>query len=112
MEGLNEALVAMASLESRIGDCAQQVNAATKSAGGTDKAAKDVLLKYQAQMLVRLKEVRDALRDDDGDVVTIRTERDEAKNEAAQLRKENERLAYRVNHLIKALNEEEAKNSK
>ena len=35
-----------------------------------------------------------------------------AKEEAALLKKENAKLLYRVNHLVKALNEEEKKGEK
>ena len=43
------------------------------------------------------------------DLAAVQKERDELLKENLVLRKEKERLNYRVNHLVKALNEEEKK---
>ena len=73
-----------------------------------------LLLEYKIQLVGRLKEVRDALLHESGsggggsgDNSIIVAERDALKAENASMRKEIDRLNYRVAHLIKALNEEE-----
>ena len=67
------------------------------------------LHQYQKQILGKLKEVRDKIAEEGGDIATIRKERDEAVSENALLKKEVEKLNYRVQHLVKALNAEEAR---
>lgn len=69
---------------------------------------------YQLDMLSRLKEIRAAIVKDGESgmgAVGLREERDAALAEVQKLKKENDRLNYRVAHLIKALNAEEAKNA-
>jgi len=76
-----------------------------------DSEAIDAALQaYQSQLLVKLKQVRETLIAEGGDIATIRQERDSALLQNAALKKDNERLQYRVKHLIKMLNEEESKN--
>lgn len=67
---------------------------------------------YQAQLLPRLKEVRAALEQEGGDIVSVKRERDAAIEENKKLKKEMQRMEYRIKHLVKSLNEEEAKNSR
>lgn len=86
---------------------------ASPPANAADAQAVDLAIKlYQKQILGKLKAIRDALVAEGGDVATIRRERDEARAENAALKKDVERLNYRVRHLVKALNEEEQKNQK
>eukprot|EP01041_Mallomonas_annulata_P002231 gene2231-4331_t len=47
-----------------------------------------------------------------GDVAILSAQKDNLSAENEKLRKEVDKLNYRVKHLIKALNEEEAKNNK
>jgi len=68
------------------------------------------LHQYQKQILGKLKEVRDKISEEGGDIATIRKERDDAISQNALLKKEVEKLNYRVQHLVKALNAEEARN--
>jgi hypothetical protein len=83
----------------------------TPSGGSNNSAAiEEAVRAYQVQVLGKLKAVREALASEGGDINTIRDERDKALQENAQLKKEIQRLNYRVNHLIKALNEEEERN--
>jgi phage host-nuclease inhibitor protein Gam len=76
------------------------------------EAIKSALVDYQRQMLTRLQSVRNSLLNEIGDISTVRSERDAALIENLQMKKEIERLNYRVQHLVKALNEEEKKNEK
>ena len=73
-------------------------------------AVQEAVRAYQIQVLEKLKDIRQSLASEGGDVVNIKAERDAALAENAALKKEVERLNYRVRHLVKALNEEESKN--
>ena len=73
---------------------------------GTD-ACNDAVLDYQTQLLQRLRSVRDALAADGGDIGSIKEERDALKAENTRLKKDAEKLNYRVQHLVKSLNEAE-----
>lgn len=70
---------------------------------------------YQAQLLPRLKEIRDALQKESatgvkgGNLVKLEEENSSLKDENKKLKSDIEKLNYRVNHLIKMLNEEENK---
>lgn len=81
--------------------------------GGNHKAdAVEAAVKaYQKQILDRLKDARQAFIAEGADIVTLRRERDAALEENKTLKKENERMMYRIRHLIKALNEEEKRNT-
>ncbi len=79
----------------------------SKSAAAVETAVRT----YQSQILGKLKDIRQTLVSEGGDVATIKTERDMAIAENAKLRKEIDRLNYRVRHLIKALDEEEQKHN-
>ena len=70
-------------------------------------AANEQLAEYQAQMLERLRGIRAAMTAEGGDIVQIKAERDELATDNKKLRKEVEKLNYRVQHLIKALNRAE-----
>jgi chromosome segregation ATPase len=76
------------------------------SVGSSGKSLED----YESTVMQRLDEARARMLAEAGDVEALRSERDSARSEAARLRKENEQLRYRVNHLIKNLNAAEAKN--
>ena len=66
--------------------------------GGSGAAA---LAEYQRQMLARLVVIRDALVSGDGDVTFVVKERDALREENAKLKKEAEKLNYRIAHLVK-----------
>ena len=74
--------------------------------------AEDLLIEYKTQLLCRLKEIREALLaqggEGGGDMSMAKMERDALTLENATMKKEIERLNYRVAHLVKALNEEES----
>ena len=84
------------------------------SSGNGDNTAivEEAMKAYQKQLLEKLKLIRDSLMSEGGDVSTIRKERDALAEENKQLKKEVERLNYRVRHLVKSLEEEEDKNAK
>lgn len=75
------------------------------------EAVEAALKAYQKQILGKLKQIRESLTAEGGDVQSIKNERDQLAQENKQLKVEVERLNYRVSHLIKALNEEESKNT-
>lgn len=58
------------------------------------------LVEYQKVMLERLLAIRSALQEG-GDAAFVAKERDALKEENAKLRKDIERLNYRVSHLVK-----------
>ena len=80
------------------------------SLGGNATTTTNVDLKeYQTQLLIKLKCIRQAMTAEGGDIVQIKEERDKLALENAKQKKEIDKLNYRVKHLIKALNREEAK---
>ena len=97
MTGIEERLLALESTGS---------NSANNNA-----AVQEAVRAYQIQVLEKLKVIRESLASEGGDVVSIKAERDAALTENAALKKEIDRLNYRVRHLVKALNEEESKNA-
>ena len=66
-------------------------------------AFNEVLFDYQTQLLDKLRNVRKALTADGGDLGQIKEERDNLQAENLKLKKEAEKLNYRVKHLVKAL---------
>lgn len=95
----------MNAIERKIANIESISVAATSSA-----AVEDSLREYQVQMLKRLKGVRDTFQSEGGDLATIKQERDMAVSENIVLKKDLEKANYRIRHLIKALEVEEAKN--
>lgn len=95
-----DALETLARLEERLG----RVEREAKEGGGLAAAAVDGegLLEYQKQVLVRLVTIRDALTADPaGDMAYVLKERDALREENAKLKKEAEKLNYRIAHLVK-----------
>lgn len=87
------------------------------TSGVSDEDKVSIAIKaYQIQMLNRLKEIQAAMEREQsgssasGDVLKIIAERDMALAEVKKQNTEIAKLNYRVNHLVKALNEEERKN--
>ena len=70
------------------------------------------LRNYQLQVLQKLKLIRESLVNEIGDVAKITEEHKVAVEENVNLKKEIEKLNYRIHILIKSLNEEEAKNAR
>lgn len=97
----------LASLEQRI---ANLELSDSPNANANSEAVDAAIQQYQLQVLARLKEIRDAMKVEGGDISSVRKERDTAVEENKLLKKEVERLQYRVKHLIKSLEEEERKN--
>ena len=63
-------------------------------------------------MLLKLKGIRETLVGEIGNVAEIKESREVAISENAELKKEVERLKYRIQILVKSMEEEEAKNRK
>lgn len=80
----------------------------TKSSENSSSDIQQALAEYQQQILVKLKAVRDQISAEGGDVSVVKRERDDAVSENAQLKKEIEKLNYRIQHLVKALNKAES----
>jgi regulator of replication initiation timing len=68
------------------------------------------LATYQKQVLMKLKGIRETLVSEIGNVSEIKESREVAVSENAELKKEVERLKYRIQILVKSLEEEENKN--
>ena len=67
---------------------------------------------YQAQVLQKVKAIRDALVSEVGNITGLKEAKEAADIENIRLKKEVERLNYRVHILLKSLKEEEEKNSR
>ena len=68
------------------------------------------LATYQKQVLMKLKGIRETLVSEIGNVSEIKESREVAVSDNADLKKEVERLKYRIQILVKSLEEEENKN--
>ena len=110
MEDISSAENRMTSIEAKLMEL--EKSAVSASTGSPSQEAVELAIKkYQQQMLGKLQAIKEALVAEGGDVTSTRQERDEARAENAALKKEVERLNYRVRHLIKTLNEEEAQHA-
>lgn len=69
----------------------------------------EALRKYQEQLLTKLLLIREQLNAEVGDIAELRSKNEDLLAENAKLKKESERMLYRIQHLVKALNAEEAK---
>jgi chromosome segregation ATPase len=99
--------------EKRMGSIEERLLSLETAIGGSQQlstaASNEALLDYQIQLLGKLKSIRTALTSEGGDVGQIKEQRDKLQTENAKLKKEIDKLNYRVAHLIKSLNAEEAK---
>ena len=107
MEDLTNALTRMQAIEQRLG-VVEKSNSSLGS-GNNNNVDKQALARFQLQMVDRLKEIKTAMMNSGGDVVAITAERDAALAENAKLKADAAKMEYRINHLVKMLNEEEAK---
>lgn len=99
---MDAALDRLLKLEGRLARVESDVQSSgVGSLSSSDKLGEQSLVEYQKQMLSRLQTIRDALVMGDGDIAFVIKERDALKDENAKLKKEAERLNYRINHLIK-----------
>ena len=69
----------------------------------------EALRKYQEQLLTKLLLIREQLNAEVGDIAELRSKNEVLLAENSKLKKESERMLYRIQHLVKALNAEEAK---
>lgn len=80
------------------------LEAESKEFGKVEPAGETLIL-YQAQMLERLVEIRGALAvAGGGDSSLVTKERDALNEENARLKKDIEKLNYRITHLVKHVN--------
>ena len=95
-----DALETLARLEERLSKVERE---ATEGAGQGQAAVDgEGLLEYQKQVLGRLMTIRDALVADPAvDMAYVLKERDALREENAKLKKEAEKLNYRIAHLAK-----------
>lgn len=96
-----EAELRMSAIEGKL--TAFEASRGNKSNQINTAASNEIVIDYQTQLLDRLKCIRDALAADGGDFGQIKEERDILQAENLKLKKETEKLNYRVNHLVKAL---------
>jgi len=98
---MEEALSArLTILETRLSAAEEEAREQPGAAGASSEAS-GLLLEYQKQMLARLLAVREALVSGGGDIAYVVKEREALKEENARLKKEAERLNYRIAHLVK-----------
>mmetsp|Transcript_19550 Transcript_19550/g.32668 ORF Transcript_19550/g.32668 Transcript_19550/m.32668 type:complete len:111 (-) Transcript_19550:1775-2107(-) len=108
MSDIDSAEKRMLAIEKRL--LSMEAKQESPSAGvASSELVASALREYQIQMLSKLTVIRDKINEDGGDVTAIKKERDAAVAENNLLKKEIEKLNYRVQHLIKALNAEEAR---
>lgn len=110
MADLKSAESRMDAIENRIEKALEFIGSSNNSASNSSEV-QAAIVAYQKQILEKLKDIRTQFNEEVGDIAKVREERDKAVSENSKLKKDVEKLNYRVNHLIKALNEEEAKNS-
>eukprot|EP01038_Epipyxis_sp_PR26KG_P009979 gene9979-13424_t len=109
LERLKSAEKQMTEIETRISKLESTSSSNPNISNNNTATIEKALKSYQKQILEKLKPIRDLMAEEGGDISQVKQERDEAINENKQLKKDIERLNYRVKHLIKALNEEENK---
>lgn len=91
----------MTLLENRIDEL--EVSSGNKHDQMDSSSSSGSLHDYQVQLHQKLVNIRNSLASEGGDTSLIREERDLYLAENVLLKKESERLNYRVQHLIKAL---------
>ena len=107
---MDPAVVAL--VEQRMNSLEARISALESESSGA--APDQALQQYKQTILGRLKQIREVLASDAGlgmvDPAVVE-ERDVLRKENERMRRETEKLKYRVAHLIRSLNEEEQKNS-
>jgi uncharacterized coiled-coil protein SlyX len=92
-------------IESRLGSLENQTSHQEERKRGD----REVLAQYQSQLLPKLISIREKILSENGNIDEIKGQRDAAVSENIALKKEIEKLNYRITHLVKSLNEEEQK---
>eukprot|EP00004_Rigifila_ramosa_P019334 TRINITY_DN4895_c0_g1_i1.p1 TRINITY_DN4895_c0_g1~~TRINITY_DN4895_c0_g1_i1.p1 ORF type:complete len:112 (+),score=31.82 TRINITY_DN4895_c0_g1_i1:1-336(+) len=69
------------------------------------------LHKFQRETLVELQQLREVLGTERNEALALKEKHDRLEVDQEKLKKENERLKYRILHLLRSLEEEEAKGS-
>lgn len=99
----NEAMSKLTLLEFRLAEVERTNKEKAKVSSVVDNTA---LMAYQRSMLTRLKAVRSALGNEGGDVGAITRERDALLEENKKLKADNDKLNYRIMHLVRAVKEQ------
>jgi len=80
----------------------------TSQGGGESAAAiKEAVRRERGETLLKLRALRDAMKAEGQDLSQVKSERDQALAENEELKKENEKLNYRIKHLLRSLEEAE-----
>ncbi|CAH0487792.1 hypothetical protein KXD40_000806 [Peronospora effusa] len=87
---LNNVLNRMDVIETRLADEIKQVDGPV---GGAN------LREYQTQLLLKLRAIRDSMQKEGSSLEQLRKERDDARIERDALKKQVDKLNYRVHHL-------------
>ena len=99
----NEAMSKLTLLEYRLAEVERSNKEKSKVNSVVDNTA---LMAYQRSMLTRLKAIRSALGNEGGgDVGAITRERDALLEENKKLKADNDKLNYRVMHLVRSMKE-------
>ena len=99
-------------LNERITNLEHRLSAAEQQ--GTAVVDSEALLAYQTQMLQKLQEIRKLFLAEQGSKSASSNSAVDSEGQAqliAKLKADNAKLEYRVQHLVKALNREEAKHA-
>ena len=100
------------SIEERLLKAESLLASSSGSSGNGITYSESAMRDFQLSLLAKLKEVRSALVADGESGLGGGAKLEGALAEIEKLKKENARLNYRVQHLVKALNAEEAKHLK
>ena len=98
---MNEAMNRLEKLECRLKSMESTAEQVDEKDSSSSNSSMVDLVEYQKQMLIRITEIRDTLVVQDGDINVVKEERDSLKESNSKLKKEVERLNYRISHLIK-----------
>mmetsp|Transcript_28081 Transcript_28081/g.36798 ORF Transcript_28081/g.36798 Transcript_28081/m.36798 type:complete len:111 (+) Transcript_28081:71-403(+) len=71
-------------------------------------SVKEAVRNVQGEMLLKLRSLRDSMKSEGNDLEKVKEQRDQALAENAELKKDIEKLNYRIKHLIRSLEEAEA----
>jgi hypothetical protein len=100
----NEAMSKLTLLEYRLAEVERSNKEKAKVNSVVDNTA---LMAYQRSMLTRLKAIRSALGNEGGgDVGAITRERDALLEENKKLKADNDKLNYRIMHLVRSMKEQ------
>lgn len=89
--------------ETHLSDLERRVALMELGSTGTTAVDDGEMRAFKLNILSKAKMIRDKLVSEGGDPAQLRKERDEVLAENAKLKKEMEKQAYRIRHLLKGL---------